>query len=275
MAKRRPVIAGLVLLLLAGLVVALWPAPHSDAEGPATHAVLLGNGGPLDVWRDSHQRLTFHWVVDNSGEVSRYDPSTLRLSEFSDGEALGSTTYLSDHAAWRTIHALYGVDKAGVATAIASGRPSPEPVDFAVATPRHKGYSSLYEGHTDYGTDVARMAKDTGLVVPDPKTLEGRPLSDAICCAQGLAGLAYGQVEINLAKYEPGRPNAAGTVYKEMYDRTRARHRHGPVEYVDQGWQLTVPYGAGEWIMVSRRTKFSPSEAVMVIREILRAPAAG
>ena len=271
---RRRVLIGLLIVLVgaAGLATALIA---DSSKGPATHAVLLGNGGPLDVWRDARGRLTFHWVIDNSGEVTRYDPSTLRLSDFSDGQALGSTTYLSSHAAWRNIHARYGVDRGDVADALASGDPSPEPVDYAVATPKHKGYSSLYEGFTDYGTDVARMAKDTGLVVPELTTLDGRPLTDIVCCAQGLAGLSYGQVEINLAKYQPGKPNAAGTVYKEFYDRKPRLHRHGAVEYMDEGWQLTFPYRAGEWIMVSRRVAFSRSEGATVVREIVRAPTTG
>src|SRR5215470_15620463 len=80
----------------------------SSATVPATHARLAANQGPLDVWRDRHGRVAFHWVEDNAGEGFRYDPSTHHLSQLANGQVLFSTTYLSSGIGWRYIRSLYG-----------------------------------------------------------------------------------------------------------------------------------------------------------------------
>ena len=112
MTKRLPVI-GLLVALGAGLAVYLLLALNSGNGGPSTYARLQPVHGPaaLEVWRDTKGRLTFHWLGDHPGEVDRYDPSKRALAEFSDGQALGSTTFPSSRAAWSHIHVLLRRDR--------------------------------------------------------------------------------------------------------------------------------------------------------------------
>jgi hypothetical protein len=252
----------------------------SVAKGPATYAQLHPAGAPgaVDVWRDSKGRLTFHWHGDSPGEIERYDPKKFALAEFSDGQALGSTTYQLSRSAWRTIDAMYGVSEDDVASALSSGSPSPEPVDYAIAAPQHEN-SGLYEASTDYGTDIGKMARATGLVLPRLTTLGGYPLMNVSFGPQGLAGLAFGpdpmgdsKIVVDIGAYEPGHPNAAGTVYKQMYESRRWPHRHGPVDYMDNEGQITFPYRSGEWITITPQVTPSRSRLAAIIRAVLGAP---
>jgi hypothetical protein len=201
--------------------------------------------------------VTFHWLGDHPGEVDRYDPSTLALAEFSGGQALGSTTYTSSRAAWSHIHALYGVTKGQVTRGLASGTRSAEPPAYRVKAPQHKN-SNVYEGFTDYGTNIGSMAEATGLVVPRLRSLDGYPLMEAVVGPEGLAGLAYGPhplgngvITVNVAEYRPGHRQAAGTVYKRMFNSPRWRHHNGPVPYSETaGGQIIFPFGS-EWVGVT------------------------
>lgn len=232
----------------------------------------------LEVWRDAKGRLTFHWLGDHPAEVDRYDPSTLALAEFSDGQAGGSTTYTSSRAAWIHIHALYGVTKGQVMNALASGTRSAEPTDYRVNAPQHKN-SDVYEGFTDYGTNIGRMAKATGLVVPRLRSLDGYPLMEAAVGPEGLAGLAYGPhplgtgvITVNFAKYRPGNHHAAGTVYKSMFSSPRWRHHSGPVPYSEtDGGDIIFPFQS-EWVGVSVQTNPGARGWAKIIRTILAAP---
>jgi hypothetical protein len=222
--------------------------------------------------------LTFHWLGDSAGEVERYDPSRRALAEFSDGQALGSTTYTSSRAAWSHIHALYGVTESQVTSALASGTPSAEPAAYRVDAPQHKN-SDLYDGFTDYGTNIGRMARETGLVVPRLTSLDGYPLMDAAAGPEGMAGLSYGPhpmgdsvVDVDFARARPGHRQAAGTVYKAMFNSPRWRHHHGPVSYSETGGgQIIFPYRS-EWVGLSLRTNPGAGGWAKIIRAILAAP---
>ena len=165
--------------VLIGLSLALAACGGASATVPATHARLAGNQGSLDVWRDQDGRLTFHWISDNAGEGFRYDPSTHVFAQLADGQVLFSTTYPSSRMGWRAIRTLYGVDEQAVTAGLASGRPSAEFVDYTVAAPRQQKAAANDFGFTDYGTDLAGVAQDTGLVIPKLGTLGGQPLMDA------------------------------------------------------------------------------------------------
>jgi hypothetical protein len=256
---KRLALFGLLVALGAGLAVYLVLPSNGSSGGPATYARLQPAHGPsaLEVWRDTTQRLTFRWLGDRPGEVDRYDPSTLALAEFSDGQALGSTTYTSSRAAWSHIHALYGVTESQVTSALASGTRSAEPPAYQVNAPQHKN-SNTYSGFTDYGTNVGKMANATGLVVPRLKSLDGYPLMDAAVGPEGLAGLAYGPhplgngvITVNFAEYRPAHRQAAGTVYKTMFNSPRWPHHTGPVPYSEtDGGDIIFPYRS-EWAGVT------------------------
>lgn len=239
------------------------------AHGPAA----------LEVWRDTKGRVTFRWLGDHPGEVDRYDPSTLALAEFSGGQALGSTTYPSGRAAWSHIHALYGVTKGQVTNALASGARSAEPPAYRAKAPQH-GKSDLYDGFTDYGTSMGKMARATGLVVPRLTSLDGYPLMGAAVGPDGLAGLSYGPhplgdsvIDVDFARTKPGNAKAAGTVYKTMFNSSRWRHHDGPAPYAQVGGgQILFPYRS-EWVGVTtRRGDPSPRGWAKIIRAILAAP---
>lgn len=278
---KRFVVIGLVVVLGAGLAAYFLLAANGGNGGPATYARLQPVNGPaaLEVWRDTKGRLTFDWLGDHPGEVNRYDPSTRALAELSDGQALGSTTYASSRAAWSQIHDLYGVTEGQVTTALASGTRSAEPPAYQVNAPQHKN-SNLYEGFTDYGTNIGRMATATGLVVPRLRSLDGYPLMKAAVGPEGLAGLAYAPhgsgdsvITVNFAKYRPGHRQAAGTVYKGMFNSRRWRHHTGPVPYSEiGGGQIIFPFRS-EWVGVTiMRGDPGTQGWARIIRAILAAP---
>src|SRR4051794_32654888 len=89
---------------------------------------------------------------------------------------------------------------------------------------------SRHDGVTDYGTNVARMAKETGLTLPRLGSLAGYPLMDASMgrsprSMAGLGAIEFGPVNalgggaivLNIAAESPGRPGAPGNVYKQFY----------------------------------------------------------
>ena len=277
---RRLAVVGLVVALGAGLAAYLLLTSNDENRGPATYVQMQPVHGPaaLEVWRDAKGRLTFHWLGDHAGEIERYDPSTLALAEFSDGQALGSTTYTSAGAAWSHIHALYGVTEPQVTSALASGTRSAEPTDYRVNAPQHEN-SNLYAGFTDYGTNLGRMAKETGLVVPRLRSLDGYPLMGAGVGPEGLGGLSYGPhpmgdsvIDVNFAKVRPGHRQAAGTVYKTMFNNPRWPHHNGPVQYSEtDGYQISFPYRS-EWVGVTVQTKPGTRGWAKIIRAILAAP---
>lgn len=280
MTKRLAVI-GVLGALATALVVYLLLASSGGSGGASTYARLQPVRGPtaLEVWRDKKGRFTFHWLGDHPGEVDRYDPSTLALAEFSDGQALGSTTFLSSRAAWSHIHALYGVTTEQVANALASGTRSAEPPAYRISAPQHRN-SDLYEGFTDYGTKIARMANATGLVLPRLTSLDGYPLMGAGVGPEHLAGLSYGPhplgdsvIDVDFAKSRPGGRKAAGTVYKTMFNSPRWRHHNGPVPYAEiGGGQIIFPYRS-EWVGVTTRRENPDARGwSKIIRVILTAP---
>ena len=99
-------------------------------KGPAVYAQLHPAHATtaLDVWRDSKGRYTFHSQGDT--EVERYDPGIGSLTGFYNGKMAGGHQYECKRDVWRQIHMLYGVTQSEVFDALASGSPSPEPVDF-------------------------------------------------------------------------------------------------------------------------------------------------
>ncbi len=239
-------------LTLIAFTLLLASCGRSYATVPATHARLAANQGALDVWRDQHGRLTFHWVEDNAGEGFRYDPSTHRFAQLAGGKVLFSTTYLSSRMGWRAIRTLYGVSDSAVTAGLASGSSSPEPADYAVAAPPQKKDANGYDGFTNYGTNLAGLARDTGLVIPRLTMLDGQPLMAASNGPHGPAGVAFGPdplgdpvIEIQVAKHRPGS--------------------HGAREFV-------FAYRDGEWITVTPKHTLSQSRQAEVVREILRAP---
>ena len=241
-------------LTLVGLALLLPACGGSSAGVPATHARLDANQGALDVWRDQHGRLAFHWVQDSAGEGFRYDPSTHRFAQLAGGQVLFSTTYLSRAMGWRAIRDLYGVRESAVTAALASGS-STEPADYAVAAPPQKKDSQGYDGFTDYGTDLAGIARDTGVVIPRLMMLDGQPLMDVSLSPHGLVGIAYGPdplgdpvIELDITKHRPLKPGAS---------------------------QLIVRYRAGEWIEVSPRRMLTQSSAAEITRAILAAATTG
>lgn len=280
MTKRLAVI-GLLSASGTALAVYLFLAPSGGSVGPSTYARLQPVHGPsaLEVWRDKKGRFTFHWLGDHPGEVDRYAPSALALAEFSDGQALGSTTFLSSRAAWRHIHALYGVTTGQVANALASGTRSAEPPAYGIGAPQHRN-PDLYEGFTDYGTNIGRMAHATGLVLPRLTSFDGYPLMGAGVGPEHLAGLSYGPhrlgdsvIDVDFAKSRPGNRKAVGTVYKAMFNSPRWRHHNGPVPYAEVGGgQIIFPYGS-EWVGVTTRRENPDARGwVKIIRVILTAP---
>lgn len=263
---------------LIAMALLLGACGGSATKGPAVHARLQPERAPsaLDVWRDGKGRLTFHWAVDNPGEIERYDPSTHALAEFSEGQALGSTRYLSNRAAWAHIHMLYGVTEPEVTSALASGTPSPEPVDYRVRAPL--GTSGLYEGSTDYGKDIARMAKETGLILPRLASLGGYPLRDASMGPHGLGGIFFwphqsgnSQIDLNIAVARPGHPDAPGTSYEQFFDKSRRYVRVAGTRYALVQGSAIFPY-RGEWISVGVSGIASPKNWSPIVRAILAAP---
>ena len=242
--KRAVTLIALTLLLAA--------CGRSSATVPATHARLAANQGALGVWRDRHGRLAFHWVQDSAGEGFRYDPSKHAFVQLAGGQVLFSTRYLSSRMGWRAIRDLYGVGESAVMTALASGSSSPEPADYAVAAPPQKADASGYDRVTDYGTNVAGLAKDTGLVLPRLTLLDGQPLMDASYGPHGPADVAYGPdplgyptIDFEIAKHRP-KSHSAG--------------------------EFVFAYRDGEWITVTPRHALSQSRQAELVREILAAP---
>lgn len=238
---------------LIAMTLVLSACGGSSATVPATHARLAGSQGSLDVWRDRHGRLAFHWVEDNPGEGFRYDPSHRAFVQLADGQVLFATTYLSSRMGWRAIHSLYGVSESAVTASLASGKSTPEPSDYAVAAPAQKKDASGYDGFTDYGTDVAGMARDTGVVLPSLAMLDGQPLMDAAFGPHGPAEIMYG-------------PDPEGD--RPVFDIQITKHRPGS----SRDSELVFAYRDGEWITVTPEHTLSQSKAAEVIRAILRAP---
>ena len=240
---------------LIALTLLLAACGGSAATVPATHARLAANQGSLDVWRDRHGRLTFHWVEDSVGEGFRYEPSTHLFAQLAGGHVLFSTTYLSSRMGWRAIRTLYGVGDSAVTAGLASGSSSPEPADYAVAAPPQKKDASGYDGFTDYGTNLARLAKDTSLVLPSLKALDGQPLMDASYGPHGPAGVAFG-------------PNPLG---HPVIDFQVTKHRpksHSADEFV-------FAYRDGEWITVTPKQPLSQSRQAELVHAIVTAPTVG
>jgi hypothetical protein len=267
--SRRIVLIGLLVALGAGLVVSLWPAGKSGEGGPDRYAQL----GGLDVWRDTSGRLTFRWGDDTPGDVERYSPSTLTMTRISGRYQVASTIFVSSRSAWSTIHAWYGVTQPQLAKALANGTASgPPPGAQAVAPRTAKG---RYKFVTDYDTDVDRAATASGLILPRLEALDGYRFVDAAKVPGG-AALSFGPertgndaITLDIARYDPERPGAMGTIDKQMYDSRRWHHHRGPVTYsVIDEVQIIFPYRS-EWIGVTAN-RGAPWAAI--IRAILAAP---
>jgi hypothetical protein len=222
---------------------------------PATHARLAANQGLLDVWRDRHGRVAFHWVDDGGGEGFRYEPSRHVFAQLAGGQVLFSTTYLSSRMGWRAIRSLYGVRESAVMAALASGGLSREPADYAVAAPPQKKDAGGYDGFTDYGTDLAGLAKDTSLVLPRLTVLDGQPLMDASYGPQGPAGVAFG-------------PDPLGDPVIDIQVTTHRPKSHSAREFV-------FAYRDGEWISVTPKHTLSQSRQAELVRAIRTAPTVG
>jgi hypothetical protein len=133
---------------------------------------------------------------------------------------------------------------------------------------------------TDFGTNIGRMAEATGLVVPSLRSLDGYPLIEAPVGPEGLAGLAYGPhrsdngvITVNLAGYRPGNRQAAGTVYRRMFNNPRWPHHTGPISYAEtDGGQIIFPFRS-EWVGVTTmRGNPGAQDWAKIIRAILAAP---
>ena len=239
-----------VALLLAG-------CGGTSATVPATHARLTANQGGLDVWRDSQGRLTFHWVADNAGEGFRYDPARHLFAQLAGGSVLFSTTYPAPGMGWRVIESLYGVREAKVEAALASGKQAREPADYAVAAPPQKKNAGGYDRFTDYGTDLAGMARDTGFVLPNLQMLEGQPLMAAAF------GRPHGPAEIMYG------PNPLGD--RPVFDIQITKHRPGSSSDSD----LVSVYRDREWITVTPARTLSQSKRAEILRALITAPTVG
>lgn len=278
MAVLALIVGGLLVLSLSTIVAGTEKAPARYAQIP------LGSHG-LDVWRDSSTGdLTFHWTDDNASEASRYSPKRSTLAEMSDGQILSVQHYRSSAAAWTTIRALYGLSQRQVHAALVAGAPSPLPPTAGDRIPK-----AGHETSSDYGHDIAALAKATGLTLPRLRSLQGFPLVDAA------AGHAYGPVEggnsgdvavlafgndragntpvtVNVAAAVAGNPHADGSVDKQMYASSRWPHHQGPVRYEQSDeFDILFPYRQ-EWVGVTTNRAQSRRAWASIIRAILAAP---
>jgi len=258
---------------LIALTLVLAACGSGTAKGPATHAVVLGAAGPVDVWRDARGRLTFHHVGDHRGEVTRWNPRTYTMDSFAGGALDDSESGLQNSDAWRDVNAWYGVDEATVMSALASGEPSPEPFGFTISSPPITSSPCDTEVGKGYRTDIGKAAAETGFVLPRLTTLAGHPLIGVSVAKGCSAAMTYRTgpgltvpAEVDIGRYRPGDPGAPGNYYKGFYD--RLRHHHGAVDYVADWPSIVFPYH-GEWIAV---TSFTESEAKAIVRAIVDAP---
>jgi len=79
-------------------------------------------------------------------------------------------------------------------------------------------------------------------------------------------------ITVNFAKFRPGHRQAAGTVYKRMFNSPRWPHHTGPVSYSEtDGFQISFPYRS-EWVGVTTREAHGAQGWAKIIRAILAAP---
>jgi hypothetical protein len=125
---------------------------------------------------------------------------------------------------------------------------------------------SRHDGVTDYGSDVALMAKETGLTLPRLSSLAGYALMDAFMgrsprSMAGLGAIEFGPagalggsaIVLNVAAESPGHPGAPGNVYRQFYSRAHRYHRAAGIRYTVDEAGFTFPYH-GEWIYVTGAT---------------------
>ena len=201
------------------------------------------------------------------------------MESFVDGSLDDSESGLLNAEAWRDINAWYGVDESQVESALASGKRSPEPVDFNVSSPKLSPCAG--PRFTDYGTSVGKMAAATGLVLPRLTKLRGQRLSGLSGASGCVDAMSFGpsstsgvpSTSVDVAARRPGDPDALVNTYKSMF--ASMPHRHAPVEYAAQASSIYFPYRSGEWVWIETSRSFTPNEAKHLVRAILSAPTAG
>ena len=276
---RSRTLIGLLAAVALGVTIAVVKVTDKTAtrktSGPAIHAVVIGAAGPVDVWRDSRGRLTFHHVVDQKGELDRWNPKTHTMDSLTDGSLDDSESGLTDAQAWTDINAWYAVDKTTVMDALASGERSPEPFGFKIAAPKVSRCG--FPQFKDYGTEIDKMAAATKLVLPRLATLHGERLS-ALSGATGCVGaMTYGSssdsIQVDVGADHRGDVDSPVQVYKSSF--ASMPHHHGPVEYAAQQSEIYFRYRPGEWIWINSSFNFTPKQAKDIVRAVVSAPTVG
>ena len=275
-----------VALIASALV--LGACGSSAARVPAVHAQVSGPHNAFDVWRDPKGRVTLASVTTNPSPVMRYDPSTHTLTWFDGQKPVGLTRYLSNRVAWAEIERAWGIPKSRYMRALASGSLSLEPASYEVSAPLRSSRS--YSVSTDYGTNIARMAKETRLTIPRLASLGGYPFRDALRYARrdgqmefGPTPNDYAAIGLVIAGVNHGPPDPAASwrdysTYQRVFDaRNRPHYRVAGVRYAIGGQGGVVfPY-RGEWIYIDLGTNswWGPAQTkqlASIIREIVTAP---
>jgi hypothetical protein len=115
------VVGGLVLLSLSTIFA-------GTEKAPAIYAQVQVGDHTLDIWRASPTGvLTFHVDGTDASVATRFTPRRRTIAQLGNGHVLSVTGYRSGGAAWKRLHALYGVTRQEVHSALVSGSPSPAP----------------------------------------------------------------------------------------------------------------------------------------------------
>ena len=212
-----------------------------------------------------------------TGLMWRYDPSRRTVTQLFSTRAVASVRYLSGRDAWSAIDHELGVTKSTVVHALTSGSASPEPAGYRVPAPLTS--SRNYAVYTDFGKNIARMARETRLTLPRLASLGGHPLGDATT-----GGWRGHNPAMFLFQNDPHSDNsvylaldARGTGLRLSFDRARRHHRAAGTRYAIVRGEIILPYH-GEWISVDDQdlgVRGGAHTYASVVRAIVTAPTVG
>jgi hypothetical protein len=280
-------IASTLVLGACGSSAANGPPFHG--HGPAVHARVRGPGSDLDVWRDGKGRITFIYRPSRKSPIEigiptpsiwRFDPSTRMVTALYSTRAAVSTRYQSERNAWAAIDEHLGVTKSKVMRALALGSASPEPVGYRVPAPLTS--STNYAVYTNYGKNIARMAKELRLTLPRLASLGGHPFSEATTGGRGphnpavflFPAYTYSDNAVYMVVHARGTESQQ---LRHSFDGARRHHRAAGTPYAVVDGSVIFPYH-GEWISVDDAdigNQVVSGTHASLVREIVTAPTAG
>lgn len=190
------VVGAVALAGVAGVVLwvtAAHPAIGGGGSGSALFAEVTvsdpsGSGNnTVDVWKNQQTgRETFIWK--NNSDAIVLDPAGTTMNQVIDGSVASVDQYPSSSDSWDVINNQFGLTKAVVDTALASGQATTEPSQSSKSTASLVSrdpdsgvvtYISPYSTATHYGLSISGLEANVGFSMPRATSLAGYALVDS------------------------------------------------------------------------------------------------